>query len=82
MSEQKKQIILIRNIFSNVGDEAMLGCEIEEIREAFPNFRLQVLTDDPSRIAQLYQVETDFSDTVLTTPFANENNRIDDKFKP
>jgi polysaccharide pyruvyl transferase WcaK-like protein len=76
MPEQKDQILLIRNIFANVGDEAMLCCEIEEIRRFLPNFRLKVLTDDPERIKQLYTVETDYSDTVLTTPFTRPNQRF------
>jgi polysaccharide pyruvyl transferase WcaK-like protein len=76
MPNRKNQILLIRNIFSNVGDEAMLACEIAEIRRAFPLAALKVLTDDPPRIARLYKVEADFSDVVLTTPFSREKNRF------
>ncbi len=76
MNTNRFKILLIRNIFSNIGDEAMLCSEIDEIQRSFPNAQLTVLTDDPQRIRDNYKVETDFSETVLTTLFSKKSNRF------
>jgi polysaccharide pyruvyl transferase WcaK-like protein len=70
------KILLIRNIFANVGDEAMLCCEIDELRHSFPTANLTILTDNPQRIGAVYNIETDLSETILTTPFTSESLRL------
>lgn len=69
-------ILLIRNIFSNLGDEAMLRCEIEEIKNLTPKSTLTILTDNPEIIRRKYEVDTDYSDAVLNTPFSDPSHRL------
>lgn len=70
------ELLLIRNVFSNLGDEAMLHCEIMELKELTPRIKLTVLTDNPATVEKNYAVNAGFSDAVLATPFSAPSLRL------
>jgi polysaccharide pyruvyl transferase WcaK-like protein/glycosyltransferase involved in cell wall biosynthesis len=63
------RIALARNVFGNLGDEAMLQCEIAGLRAAFPECELVVLTDDPAAVQRRYGVAAELSETALSHAF-------------
>src|SRR5688572_26170647 len=70
------EVLLIRNVFSNLGDEAMLHCEIMELKELTPRIKMTVLTDNPATVEKNYAVNAGFSDAVLATPFSASSLRL------
>ena len=62
------RIALLRNVHRNLGDEAMLACEISMLRERFGG-NLIVLTDEPDRVRACYGVEAAYSDVTLINPW-------------
>ncbi|MGR3319939.1 MAG: polysaccharide pyruvyl transferase family protein [Candidatus Anammoxibacter sp.] len=70
---KKKQILLFRNLFKSIGDEAMLEADIERIKSLFPEDQLTVFTDNPIEISKKYNVATEFSEISLSHPFHRKN---------
>ncbi len=67
-SRTPPRVVLMRNVFDNLGDAAMLECEIEALQRHLPEASLTVLTDD-RRLAPRYpQVAWGEGDLVIGTP--------------
>ncbi|MGK2963481.1 MAG: polysaccharide pyruvyl transferase family protein [Gemmatimonadaceae bacterium] len=62
------RIVLLRNLFNNVGDEAMLACEVQMLRSSLPFATILVLTDHPSAVQAEIEVDASFSDVALLRP--------------
>jgi polysaccharide pyruvyl transferase WcaK-like protein len=62
-------LCLLRNVFQNTGDEAMLAAEIAFLRHRFPHLPLHVLTDDPHAVSARYRVSASYSDAALLNPW-------------
>lgn len=68
MPQADLNVVLLRNVHRNLGDEAMLACEIDELRR-FCGEGLTVLTDEPDRVARQYGVRAGYSDVTLINPW-------------
>ena len=62
------QIALLRNLFRNLGDEAMLACELAAIRARLPSSSIVLLVDEPTEAASSFAASTAHSDIVLMRP--------------
>jgi polysaccharide pyruvyl transferase WcaK-like protein len=63
----RRHVVVLRNTFDNLGDIAMLECEIEALLQNLPTVRLTILSDD-SRLKKRYpQLTWGPSDIVLSS---------------
>jgi polysaccharide pyruvyl transferase WcaK-like protein len=76
-ADARPLIALLRNVHANLGDEAMLECEIAALRDL--GARLVVLTDDPEAVSSRYAVQAEYSDVCLLNPWHGKATRVADR---
>src|SRR5262245_34699682 len=72
----RPHIVLLRNVFDNLGDAAMLECEIDALQRHLPRARLTVLSDDHRLAARFPGTTWDQSDIVLGASVRPTTRRI------
>ncbi len=61
-----RHVVLVRNTFDNLGDVAMLACELDALRRYAPGARVTALSDDRSLCAQFPEVTWGEGDLALS----------------